>query len=142
MLPFIGEIINGVGNIADDLLTSKEEELNIALKSKVVDALVLTSQIGVHAEEVKHPSLFVAGARLAVIWVAAAGFAYHFLAHPLLTWIWHLCQAVGYISADLPAPPALDTNDLMALATGGGVMGAYRSYDKLNGTDTKQLRKD
>ena len=72
----LGAIIEGVGRIADDIITSDEERLKVALQEKQIDAALVQGQLEVNKAEAQHKSLFVAGARPAVIWVGAFSLAY------------------------------------------------------------------
>ena len=47
----IGEIIGGVGKIADDLITTDKERLTLALDEKKIEAGLIQSQIEVNKVE-------------------------------------------------------------------------------------------
>ena len=72
----IGSIIEGVGKIADDLFTSDEERLQIALKEKAIDAQLIKGQLDVNVAEAQHKSLFVAGWRPFIGWVGGIVLVY------------------------------------------------------------------
>lgn len=112
-----GEGIKAVGKIADDLFTSKEEKLELALKEKQLQA-------DINRQEAQHRSVFVAGWRPAIGWVCAAGLAWSFVIHPLLTWI------LPMIDATMKAPPQMELGPLMTLLTGMLGLGAMRSWEK------------
>ena len=146
----IGDIIKGVGGIADDLLTSDEERLKIALEEKKLDVGLVQSQIEVNKEEARHGSVFVAGWRPFIGWVGGLALAYQFLLYPLLIWIWALGQAQGWIpcyidpeqlsgACTFASPPVFDAGPLFAIVTGMLGIGGMRSYDKLKATDTKKI---
>jgi hypothetical protein len=146
----IGAIVEGVGKIADDLFTSDEERLKISLQEKVIDAELVKGQLEINKSEAQHNSRFVAGWRPAIGWVGALALAYQFILYPLLVWIWALLQAKGLIpchvdpaataaACTFTAPPALDAGPLFAIVTGMLGIGGMRSFDKLKGTDTKQV---
>lgn len=151
----VGSIVEGVGKIADDLFTSDEERLKISLQEKAIDADLIKGQLEINRAEAQHKSKFVAGWRPAIGWVGAIALAYQFVLYPLLVWIWALLQAKGVIPCHLEAaeavaqvaaqsctfkpPPALDAGPLFAIVTGMLGIGGMRSFDKLKGTDTKQV---
>lgn len=146
----IGDIIKGVGGIADDLLTSDEERLKIALEQSKIDAGLLQGQLSINAEEARHGSVFVAGWRPFIGWIGGIALAYQFILYPLLIWIWALAQAKGWIpcyidvsqvagACTFSSPPVFDSGPLFAIVTGMLGIGGMRSYDKLKNTDTKRI---
>lgn len=157
-LPIIGDIIKGVTETIDNLHTSDEEELKIELQSKVLDVQVIHDQLNLYREEAKHPSVFVAGARPAVIWMGVLGFGYNFMLHGFMEWGFALAQALEWIPYSICVvqevvqeaeqtcevikvvpPPKADTSQLMALATFSGGIGIARSFDKMQGTETSHV---
>lgn len=64
----LGGIVQAVGQIADDLITTDKERLDaelelrkLGLEERRIDAGLLQGQIDVNREEAKSSSLFVAG---------------------------------------------------------------------------------
>jgi hypothetical protein len=57
----IGSIINGVGRIADDLITTDKERLEMALREKELDTQILSKVHETNIAEAQHRTLFVAG---------------------------------------------------------------------------------
>lgn len=146
----IEDIIKGVGSIADDLFTSDEERLKIALQEKQIDAALVQGQLAINATEARHGSVFVAGWRPFIGWVGGIALAYQFIVYPLLIWVWASGQAQGwipcYISPTQTAgpctfttPPVFDSGALFAMLTGLLGIGGMRSYDKLMGIDTQTI---
>jgi len=127
----IGEIIGGVGKIADDLITTDKERLTIALEEKKIEAGLIQSQIEVNKVEAQHASVFVAGWRPFIGWVGGFGMAYQFLLYPLLTWVWPI------VLPSAPIPPVLDGDVLFAMVSGLLGIAGMRSFDKMKGTDPK-----
>ena len=127
----IGEIIGGVGKIADDLITTDKERLTLALEEKKIEAGLIQSQIEVNKAEAQHSSVFVAGWRPFIGWVGGFGMAYQFLLYPLLTWIWPI------VLPSAPIPPVLDGDVLFAMVSGMLGLAGMRSFDKMKGTDPK-----
>ena len=137
----IGDIVKGVGGIADDLFTSDEERLKIALQERQLDASLIQGQLEINKAEAQHKSIFVAGWRPFIGWVGALALAYQFLLYPLLIWFWALAQAKQWLPADIQAPPVFDSGPLFAIVTGMLGIGTMRSYDKLKKTDTRVVGK-
>lgn len=131
----IGGIIEAVGGVIGDLVTTDKERLDAELELAKVDASLLTGQMEVNKAEARHASIFVAGWRPACGWIGAAAMAYQFLLYPLLVWGWALMQANGWISTTLNAPPMLDTDALWVILTGMlGIAGA-RTFEKVKGVN-------
>lgn len=133
----LGTVIESVGKVADDLFTSDDERAKQALEERKIEASLQQGQIDVNKEEAKHQSLFVAGWRPAVGWCGFAAMAYQFILYPLLTWVWALLQANGYVPAALSPPPMLDTDALWVILSGILGLGGLRTFEKKNGVATK-----
>jgi hypothetical protein len=140
----VGGIIEAVGKVADDLLTSEDERLkadlaamSIGLEAAKVDAGLIQGQQEINKEEAKHASIFVAGWRPALGWVGVAGIAYQYLAYPMLIWAWAWMQAAGWVPVTVLPPPMLNNESLMVLLTGIlGIAGA-RTFEKVRGIDKR-----
>lgn len=130
----LGSIVEGVGKVADDLFTSDEERLKIALQEKTIDADLVKGQQEINKTEAQHASIFVAGWRPAIGWIGAIALGYQFVVYPLMVWAWAVAQAKGYISVDTKPPPVLDADVLFALITGMLGIAGMRSFDKAKGT--------
>lgn len=135
----IGEIIKTVGNIADDLITTDKERLELQLKELEIEAGVLTKVHETNIQEAKHPSLFVAGWRPAIGWIGAVSLAYQFVLYPMLTWLWGYAQAKGWIDKALQPPPVLPSEALWTIVMGMLGIAGLRSFDKFKGVDTKEI---
>ncbi len=137
----IGAIVEGVGKLADDLFTTEEERLKIALQEKVIDAELIKGQLEINKAEAQHKSVFVAGWRPAIGWVGAVSLAYQFIGYPLLTWIWSLAQAKQLVPLDLAPPDPLPSETLWIILSGMLGIAGMRSFDKLKGTQTDNIPK-
>lgn len=135
----IGSIIEGVGKIADDLFTSDEERMKIALQEKGLEAGLIQGQLDINKAEAQHKSVFVAGWRPFIGWVGAVALAYQFILYPLMTWGWTFMQAKGWIPAELKPPPILDAQALWVVLTGMLGIAGMRSFDKFKGTQTDSI---
>lgn len=133
LIPVIGTIVESVGKIADDLITSDEERAKLALDSYKAETERMQGQIEVNKVEAAHSNIFVSGWRPAVGWACVAGITYQFVLYPFLVWGWAVMQAAGWISTSLSAPPILDIEALMVLVTGILGLGAYRTVEKVKG---------
>ena len=129
----IGAIIDTVGRIAGDLVTTDKERIELALREREIDQRTDLAQIEVNKVEAAHGSIFVAGARPAILWVGATALAWTFVAHPMLVWGWALMQAKGFVPVELAPPPALDSDVLWVIISGILGLGGYRTFEKTKG---------
>ena len=91
-------------------------------------------QIAANAEQAKHPSLFVAGARPAIMWICALGLLTQFFIMPIAEWatmIW-----MPEISL-----PKLATGELMTLTLSLLGLGGMRSFEKSKGVARENMKK-
>jgi hypothetical protein len=100
---------------------------------------LMLAQMQVNKAEAGHASLMVAGWRPFIGWVGGFSMAYQFIVYPLLTWLWSSLIAAGLITQGMAYPPVLDTGALFMVVTGMLGVGAMRSFDKKNNTDTKVI---
>lgn len=141
MNPFaLGGIVQAVGQLADDLITTDKERLDaelelrrLGLEERKVESDLVRGQLEVNRTEAASSSLFVAGWRPAIGWVGATAMGYQFLAYPLLVWVWSLLQARGLVPAGLQPPPMLDTDALWVVLSGMLGIAGLRSVEKVKG---------
>ena len=93
------------------------------------------AQAQANTEQAKHPSLFVAGARPAIMWICAAAMGYHFVLQPFLVF------GVLVAGVELPALPELDMASLMPVLLGILGLGGMRSYEKVKNVARENLKK-
>lgn len=82
-------------------------------------------QVEVNKIEAASNDKFKSRWRPATGWVCVSGYAYQFLAWPLLTWASDVFQ--------FPTPPQLDITELSVMLGGLLGLGVYRTYEKKNG---------
>jgi hypothetical protein len=133
----IGAIVGAVGSVIDDLHTSDEEKIKLAIEEKKIDAEIAKGQIEVNKEEAKSASLFVSGWRPAIGWIGAASLAYQFILYPLLVWAWEALKTGGHVPADMAPPPMLDAEALWILLSGMLGIAGMRSFEKSKGVAAK-----
>lgn len=135
-----GKIIETVGSIASDLVTTDKERLELALEEKRIDQATDLAQMEVNRVEAAHGSLFVAGWRPAIGWIGAASLAYQFLLYPLLLWGMTLAQGYELFPDWIEAPPLLPTDALWVILSGMLGIAGMRSLDKIKGVDTRATK--
>jgi hypothetical protein len=111
----------------------KLEELKQAgdLARMQAEVNLMLGQIEINKVEAQHPSVFVAGARPAVMWIGAFGLAYAAVVEPIARFAARVCfDYQGEF-------PVLDTTITMQVLFGILGLGAYRTYEK-----TKEVQTD
>ena len=96
-------------------------KLNHELKTQVQQANL--AQIAVNKEQARHPSIFVAGARPAIMWICAFGLGWQFVFQPVCVW------AMAIWATDLVIP-VIPTEGLMTLTLSLLGLGGMRSFEK------------
>lgn len=140
----IGSIIESVGKVADSLITTDKERLEMAieerkldLEEKRIDQATDLAQVEVNKIEAASSSVFVAGWRPAIGWIGAAAMAYQFLLYPMCLWAWTYLQGLGWIPAELKPPPVLDADQLWVILSGILGIAGMRSFEKTKGVAAK-----
>jgi len=129
----IGSVIESVGKVAGDLITTDKERMQLELEGRKLDQAIDLAQIEVNKVEAASSSVFVAGWRPAIGWIGAAAMAYQFLVYPLALWIWTYLQGTGWIPKELAAPPVLDADQLWVILSGILGIAGMRSFEKSKG---------
>jgi hypothetical protein len=133
----ISSIIDSVGKVAGDLITTDKEKMQLEIENRKLDQAIDIAQIQVNKEEAKSFSLFVSGWRPAVGWIGAAALAYQFLFYPLLGWGWKWLQAMNYVPAEMSPPPLLDAEQLWVMLSGILGIAGMRTFEKQKGVASK-----
>ena len=129
----IGSVIESVGKVASDLITTDKERMQLELEAKRIDQAIDLGQMEVNKVEAANQNLFVAGWRPAIGWVGAGAMFYQFLLYPILVWAWTWLQAEGYVPQDVKPPPMLDTEALWVILSGMLGIAGMRSFEKTRG---------
>jgi hypothetical protein len=136
----IGSILEGVGKIAGDLVTTDKERIELELEGRKldleqarIDQATDLAQVDVNKVEATNSNVFASGWRPAVGWVGVLGLAYQFLGYPFMQWAWAFGQGVDLIPQGLSAPPDLDVEQLLTLLAGLLGFGGMRSFEKHRG---------
>ena len=129
----IGAIIDSVGKVASDLITTDKERLELELEARRISQATDLAQVEVNKAEAQNQNLFVSGWRPAIGWVGAAAMAYQFLLYPLLVWAWVWLQAEQVVPKEVSPPPMLDTEALWVILSGMLGIAGMRSFEKARG---------
>ena len=119
----INLLIPAVSGLLDKFIEDKDEKAKLAheistLAEKQAHESML-AQIKVNEVQASHKSIFVSGARPAIMWICALGLLYAVFAYPVLD-IWF----------DMPE---LNTDILMPTMMGLLGLGGMRSFEKAKG---------
>lgn len=133
-------LLKGVGTLAKDIRSaitgeeslSAEQRVKLAEMASAIESAALAAdmeiakaQTAINIEEAKSDSLFKGGWRPAVGWVCVAGLGYTFIVRPMLPWL------VGLFGAQVPAMPAIRTDELMILLTSMLGLGGFRTFERV-----------
>lgn len=129
----IGGIIETIGKVADDLITSDEERAKAAIDAYQAETSRMSGQVEINKIEAASSNVFVSGWRPSIGWIGAMAMAYQFVVYPFMVWGWSAMQAAGWISLGLLPPPMLDTDALWVILTGMLGLGAARTVEKVKG---------
>jgi hypothetical protein len=125
----VGSVFTGIGTLAKDLRSaftgeiSPEKKAEIELKLLELESLGQQGQIAINTEEAKTGK---GGWRQMAGYVCVIGFAYNFLAYPILTWV--------SINFKILPPPNIDATIMMNLLFGMLGLGGIKSLDLMKGT--------
>ena len=138
MLGLVEKLIDPVSSVLDKVIEDKDQKAKlaheIATMSEKLAAENAALQAQANVEAAKHPSLFVAGARPAILWCCCLGLFLQFFVMPIADWI----VAVWYPDIVLFE---LDTGALMTLTLSLLGVSGLRSFEKSKGVARENLKK-
>ena len=124
-------LIGPVTDLLAEVITDKDERNRLANQIATLTAThaheQAMGQMRVNEQQAKHSSLFVAGARPAIMWICAFALAYNTIVHPI----------AGIWVADMPP---VDGSLLYPVLMGLLGLTASRSYEKARGVARESLR--
>ena len=138
MLGILEKLIDPVSNVLDKVIEDKDQKAKlaheIATMAERFHHQQAMAQSEANVEQAKHPSLFVAGARPAIMWICALGLLTQFFVMPIAEW----ATAIWAPGVKLPA---LQTGELMTLTLSLLGLGGMRSWEKAQGVARENLKK-
>lgn len=127
----IGSIIESVGKVAGDLITTDKEKRQLEIENRKLDQALDLAQIEVNKIEAASSSLFTSGWRPYIGWGCGTAFLYSAMFEPIM-------RFVAQVVFDYKGPfPQLDTNLTMQVLLGMLGLAGMRSYEKSKGVATK-----
>jgi len=134
MLGIAESVIGVAGKVLDKFVEDKDlkTKLEAELKSQVISLDLAQAQANI--EQAKHPSIFVSGARPAIMWICAFGLGWQFVFQPIAIWV----LAVGSFDVILPH---IQTEGLLTLTLSLLGLGGMRSFEKMKGVQRENMKK-
>ena len=127
----ISSIIDSVGKVAGDLITTDKEKMQLEIENRKLDQAVDMAQIEVNKIEAASSSLFTSGWRPYIGWGCGTAFLYSALFEPI-------ARFVAQVGFNYSGPfPQLDTNLTMQVLLGLLGLAGMRSYEKSQGVASK-----
>jgi hypothetical protein len=133
----LGAILPIANTVIDRLVPDKN--LQAKVKAEMEKTLVQAEAAGMLAqsqaniEQAKHPSIFVAGARPAIMWICAVALGWQFIGHPVAIW------GVALWAPDTPIP-SIPSEGLFPLTMSLLGLGTMRSAEKWRGVARENMK--
>ncbi|MBA58495.1 MAG: hypothetical protein CMQ40_04915, partial [Gammaproteobacteria bacterium] len=133
MLGIVDSVVGVAGKVLDKFVEDKDlrTKLDAELKSQLINLDALQAKANI--EQAKHPSLFVAGARPAIMWICAFALAWQYILAPISSW----ALVVWYPTITLPA---LETEELTGLIMALLGLGGMRTAEKWKGVSRENMK--
>ena len=133
MLGIAESVIGGAGKVLDKFVEDKDlkTKLSQELKSQLVSLDLAQAQTNL--EQAKHSSVFIAGARPAIMWICAFGLGWQFVFQPVAAWI-------IMVSGSEMMLPIFETEGLMPLTLSLLGLGGMRSFEKFKGIQRNNMK--
>ena len=135
MLGIVESVVGVAGKVLDKFVEDKDlkRKLESELKSQIISLDLAQAQTNL--EQAKHSSVFIAGARPAIMWICAFGLGWQFVFQPVAAWI----LAVSGSELMLPL---FETEGLMPLTLSLLGLGSMRSFEKFKGIQRNSMKND
>jgi len=133
MLGIAESVIGVAGKVLDKFVEDKDLKIKLAAELKTQMVSLDLAQAQANIEQAKHPSIFVAGSRPAIMWICAFALAWQYILAPMGAW----ALAVWYPVVTLPE---LGTEELTGLVMALLGLGAARSYEKAKGVARNSMK--
>ena len=133
----LGAILPIANTVIDRLVPDKN--LQAKVKAEMEKTLVHAEAAGMLAqsqaniEQAKHPSIFVAGARPAIMWICAVALGWQFIGNPIAIW------GVALWAPDTPIP-SIPSEGLFPLTMSLLGLGTMRSAEKWRGVARENMK--
>ena len=133
MLGIVESVVGVAGKVLDKFVEDKDlkRKLESELKSQIISLDLAQAQTNL--EQAKHSSVFIAGARPAIMWICAFGLGWQFVFQPVAAWI-------IMVSGSEMMLPIFETEGLMPLTLSLLGLGGMRSFEKFKGIQRNNMK--
>ena len=133
MLGIVESVVGIAGKVLDKFVEDKDlkRKLNAELKSQIISLDLAQAQTNL--EQAKHSSVFIAGARPAIMWICAFGLGWQFVLQPVAVWMFA-------VSGSDILLPMFETEGLMPLTLSLLGLGGMRSFEKFKGIQRNNMK--
>jgi len=131
LLPVATKIID---RVVPDKNAAKKAKLDMQKELTTAFNKANLAQIETNKIQAAHPSIFVSGARPAIMWICAFGLGWQFVFQPVAVWVLALTDA-GV------ALPIIETEGLMSLTLALLGLGGMRSFEKSKGVQRNNMNR-
>ena len=134
MLGIADSVIGIAGKVLDKFVEDKDlkKKLDHELRSQIVSLDLAQAQANV--EQAKHSSVFIAGARPAIMWICAFGLGWQFVFQPVAVW------GIAVSGADVVLP-VIQREGLMSLTLALLGLGSMRTAEKWKGVQRNNMKR-
>ena len=134
MIGIVDSVVGVAGKVLDKFVEDKDLRLKLdaELRSQLINLDALQAQTNL--EQAKHDSIFVAGARPAIMWICAFALAWQYIVGPMASWALTIYDPLIEL-------PTLGTEELTGLVMALLGLGAARSYEKSKGVARNSMRR-
>ena len=134
MLGIVESVVGVAGKVLDKFVEDKDlkRKLESELKSQIISLNLAQAQTNL--EQAKHSSVFIAGARPAIMWICAFGLGWQFVFQPIAVW------GIAVSGADLVLP-VIQTEGLMSLTLALLGLGSMRTAEKWKGVQRNNMKR-
>ena len=134
MLGIEESVIGVAGKELDKFVEDKDlkRKLESELKSQIISLDLAQAQTNL--EQAKHSSVFIAGARPAIMWICAFGLGWQFVFQPIAVW------GIAVSGADLVLP-VIQTEGIMSLTLALLGLGSMRTAEKWKGVQRNNMKR-
>ena len=134
MLGIADSVIGIAGKVLDKFVEDKDlkKKLDHELRSQIISMDLAQAQANV--EQAKHSSVFIAGARPAIMWICAFGLGWQFVFQPVAVW------GIAISGAEVVLP-VIQTEGLMSLTLALLGLGSMRTAEKWKGVQRNNMKR-
>ena len=132
LLPIVGDVISRFLPEDKEAAAKARREIEAELTKHLTE--IDLAQAQTNLEQAKHLSIFIAGARPAIMWICAFGLGWQFVFQPVAVWIFSV------MDSDLVLP-MIETEGLMPLTLSLLGLGSMRSFEKFKGIQRNNMKR-